>query len=90
MASPLASLELKFEIWHLYLYPVDKYDAAGRYLEESLKFREADPNRDEDQIQETKKALEAVRDARRRVDSGTLLAKDGIGKPESILKVRAF
>ena len=47
-----------------------KYDLARRRLEEALKLREEEPGQAGDLIQETKKALEAVRESQRQAGSG--------------------
>jgi len=54
-----------------------KYDDARRSLEEAIKIREEELGKDDEQVQDTKKALEAVSEAKRQAEMGMQPAKEG-------------
>jgi tetratricopeptide (TPR) repeat protein len=54
-----------------------KYDDARRSLEEAVKLREEELGKDDEQVQDTKKALEAVSEAKRQTEMGIQPAKEG-------------
>jgi tetratricopeptide (TPR) repeat protein len=67
-----------------YVKQLGKYDEARRYLEDCLKLREEGLGKEDDQIEETKKALEAVREAQSQTDSGTQPTKGSSGKQGTV------
>jgi tetratricopeptide (TPR) repeat protein len=54
-----------------------KYDDARRSLEDALKLREENLGKDDEQVQEIKKALEALSEAQNQNGAGSQLTKDG-------------
>jgi tetratricopeptide (TPR) repeat protein len=64
-----------------------KYDDARRSLEEAVKLREEGLGKDDEQVQDTKKALEAVSEAKHQAEMGIQPAKEasaGSGRQWSI------